>query len=113
MFCVNFFTNFSFVNWGLQSPITCLRVCLGWFHDYVNCWLLGVVVFLSLTIFSLLSLKFFFKTTGLMYKKSEVTCLLVPILVLFSQLIFSLFILYSSSSLDTLPSLTVKVVGNQ
>lgn len=83
------------------------------FHNF-NCRLiLGVIIFIVYLFIFLIYNFNFFKINGLEYQLGELLCSLLPIVILFFQIVPSLGLLYYFGLIDSFRDMTIKVVGHQ
>jgi heme/copper-type cytochrome/quinol oxidase subunit 2 len=102
----------GYTNWGVPSAIAFRSEDLHWFHDYVLCFLFGVILILVLGFLFLMAVgygKFF----SLSPSKIELLMSVYPTIVLLLQIVPSLYLVYSGTSLETTTELTIKIVGHQ
>ena len=86
---------------------------LGWYFNYTNSLMLGILVIVLILMRYLFWEQSFFKINGKPYLLAEVMCVLLPTILVCSLVYYSLYILYTIRMLEVWAILTLKVVGQQ
>lgn len=86
---------------------------LDWFHNFSCSLLLGVLLFVRCCILFLLFNKYLFISVNIEYQFCELLCSVIPIFILFFQILPSIILLYLYGVFSIDADLTVKIVGHQ
>nr|YP_009229277.1 cytochrome c oxidase subunit II [Allodiplogaster sudhausi]ALT06533.1 cytochrome c oxidase subunit II [Allodiplogaster sudhausi] len=105
--------NNYFQGYNLMFSSSLFASYMDWFHNFNCSLLLGVLVFVVLLFFYLMSGFLLFKSKKIEYQMGELWCSLFPTFILLMQMVPSLSLLYHYGLMNMDSDLTIKVTGHQ